>query len=282
MYQSGDIELSGLLQRQLLPLASVANARQLGGYRMADGRRVRDNLLLRGGSLAALSPDDLTRLRDTYRLRLVFDFRSEIETRLAPDRKVAGSRYIWLPVIDPDTEKPVNCNLPSEAYNNLPGFLVQHASDPRVQQVARNMYTETVLNEYSQLQYAAFFEMLVDAPEGAVYWHCAQGKDRTGLAAALLLAALGADRETILRDYELSNVYYRADVEPVLRQVTADGGGDAERQTVIAFLGAHVGFFDRALTVVERKYGSLTDYLTGPLCLTGNDIDTLRGKYLEK
>ena len=65
-----------VMERQLLGLSSVNNARQLGGYRIG-GKRVRPDVLLRSGALARLSAEDAALLRDRYRVCCVYDLRSE-------------------------------------------------------------------------------------------------------------------------------------------------------------------------------------------------------------
>ena len=90
--------------------------------------------------------------------------------------------------------------------------------------MAANMYPSLIQSEYSQLQYAAFMRLIVEAPEdGGILWHCFQGKDRTGWGAAFLLSALGVSRETIIADFDLSNAAYRELVAQLNAQIEARG-----------------------------------------------------------
>ena len=266
---------------QSVPLSSVINARELGGYVLPDGSRIRRGLLLRGGSLAQLSDEDRARFADGYSLRYVFDFRTEGETRHAPDRDVPGARYVWLPAIDPETEKLGTTILPREAYADLPGFLVRHASTPLVQDVARRLYTDMVTNEYTQLQYSAFLQMIAGLDDGAVFWHCSQGKDRTGLGAAFLLAALGADRDLIMADFAISNEYYRAEVEMLSEVLLRQGAGKAELDVVRTFVGVNTDYFAAALDLIDSTYGSMDDFLRNQLLLSDEDRIRMRYRLLE-
>lgn len=117
--------------------------------------------------------------------------------------------------------------------------------------------------------------------EGAVFYHCTQGKDRTGVASALLLAALGAGRETIVADFDVTNQVYAKDVRKYTRRVRFWGGGEAEVGVVKAFLGCNTDNFVKALERIDREYGSLETYLKGPIGLMEEDIQTLRERYLE-
>ena len=261
---------------QSLGLTTIVNARDLGGYRLPSGQRIRRGMLLRGGSLAAASDAELQRLSHEFRVARIFDFRTAGEVHHAPDRPVAGATNIWMPAFDEKTMEMNNLALPHEAYSDLFHWLPLHAAQPDVQHVARHMYTAMVDNEFSQVQYAGFLQNIVATTDGAVYWHCSQGKDRTGLGAAFLLAALGADRDLILADYLISNEYYRHDVETVSAQVATE----AERQVILTFLGVNVTCFTLALDLIDSRYGGMDAFLRGPLCLDDNDIAALRTRYL--
>lgn len=265
------------LDTQSIHLSSVINARELGGYKLPDGRKVRWGCLLRGGSFAALTPADRAILRDKFHLAVNFDFRTESEVTYAPDRPVQGCKHIWLPAIDPTTETVSDRSFPEEAYRDLGNFLVKHASDPLAQKLAKNLYTDMVTNEYTQLQYAAFMQSIVETPSGAVYWHCSQGKDRTGLGAAFILAALGADRELILADYRISNEVYKTELEALYKKVSTE----EEKAVILTFVGVNEKYFCDALDLIDRRYGSMMGYLKGPLCMSDKDIETLRMRYTE-
>lgn len=262
---------------QKIGLDSILNARELGGYVMPDGRKVRKGVLLRGGSLFNASWEDLLRLRDDFELAVDFDFRTESEVRQAPDRMPSGARYIWLPAIDPRTEKVENMSLPKEAFTDLSGWLVKNASNSLVQDVASRLYTDMVVNEYTQLQYAAFLETIVRTPKGGIFWHCSQGKDRTGLGAAFLLGALGADRKLILEDYAISMEFYKDEVEALCGMVSTP----EERAVILTFIGVNQKYFEDALDLIDLRYGSLEGYLRGPLCMNDEDFEVLRARYLE-
>lgn len=139
------------------------------------------------------------------------------------------------------------------------------------------MYPIMITTEFTQVQYAGFFQNILNAEEGAIYWHCSQGKDRTGLGSALILAALGADRELIMQDFEISNDYYRTEVETIFNQVSTD----EEREAILTFVGVNPRYFANALDIVEKQYGSLREFLKGPICLSDEDMQILRNRFLE-
>ena len=262
---------------QSIGLSTVFNARDLGGYALPGGRVVKKGLLLRGGDLFRLSDEELSILRDKYHLAKVFDFRTSMEIRSFPDREVPGAGNIWMPAFNEKSRKMEEWILPREAYNDLGNWLVNNAKLSKVQDVARAMYPGLVLEDFTQMQYAGFLQNIVNTPSGAVYWHCSQGKDRTGIAAALVLTALGADRNLVMADYSISNEFYQEEVDYYCSLVSTED----EREVIRTFIGVNPHYFGQALDLLEERYGSLMEFLTGPLCLSKSDIEILRERYTE-
>lgn len=262
---------------QKLGLDSIVNARELGGYVMPDGRIVKRGLLLRGGSLAKATREDLEALSEKYHLAKIFDFRTSMEVKQSPDQDVTGAKYLWFPAFDEESQEMEGMSLPSDAYRDLGNWLVKYANLPEVQAVARNMYLSMVSSDFTQVQYAGFLQNIVNTPDGAVYWHCSQGKDRTGIGSAVLLAALGADRELIMQDYAISAEFYKEELEQYFRQVDTD----EEKAVLRTFISVNCEYFEDALDHIDKEYGSMYNFLTGPLCLMDNDIEALRNRYLE-
>lgn len=261
-------------------LEGVANARDLGGYVMPDGRRIREGLLLRSGNLMRATEEDKRRLRDEFHLKRIFDFRTYGEVYREPDCVIAGSSNTLLPTIDPEIEKKSGEAMPKEVFLNLEAFLLRAANQPLVQRLARNMYPDFVFSEYTQLQYAAFLSGVLATKDGAVLWHCSQGKDRTGLGAAFLLSCLGASRETILEDFDRSNDFYRETVARMCEQVRAMGWGEEEAAVIQAFIGVHTGNFARTLDRIDQEFGSLHGYITNQLLFSEEEQQQLRDRYL--
>jgi len=266
---------------QSIHLDSVVNARELGGYVMRDGRRIKKGVLLRGGGLANISDEDIDKLVNKYHLTHVFDLRTEGEVKRAPDRNISRVNHLWLPTIDPETEKFGDATLPQDAYANLPTYLVEHCDEPAVQEVAKKMYTSMITNEYTQLQYAAFLQILATYPGGTFFWHCTQGKDRTGLGSAFLLAALGADNNVIMEDYNISAEYYAEDVRVLTEAAAARGCDEEACKVIVTFAGANSEYFRDACHLIDSQYGGIDNYLRVQMCLGDDDIKALRDKFLE-
>jgi protein-tyrosine phosphatase len=259
---------------------NIVNARDLGGLEGHKGKAIRSGLLLRTAHLHDASDEDIRRLREEFHLRRIFDFRSLGESQYLPDREVEGATYHSLPTIDMRAEQQTGRAIPEEAFLDLESHIVNYSFYPEVQHMARMMYPSLIRSEFSQLQYAAFLRLIVETPEGAVLWHCFQGKDRTGWGAAYILFALGVDRDAIIEDFDRSNLAYQPLVKRLNDQIIARGGGEAEMDVIQAFMGVSTKNFRSTLDLIDREYGGMTNYLHDILLLSHDDIALLRRRYL--
>ena len=262
------------LKNQLVGLTSAHNARQLGGYRI-DKKSVKENLLLRTAKISELSEADSILLCEKYKVQCVYDFRGKEESLSAPDVVPGKARYLSLALSFSGGESQLNVKLESE--EQMIGMLLQYAEHPSVQAMCTSMYDIIFFEEASQEVYRQFFADLltVDPEEGAVLWHCTQGKDRAGCASAMLLAALGADRELIMADFILSKDYY----DPMVSQIKIET--EAQKKVINTLISANPEIFGATLDKVDAKYGSLRNYLTECIGVTPEMMEVLRDRYLE-
>ena len=265
---------------------SIVNVRDLGGYSTRDGKKVKKNLLIRAAHLADASDQELDSLSRLPVARVV-DFRHDSEKVERADRKVPGADYIVLPANASGKAKEQMTEEEKKKFTrgkkkfDVRKFIVFAAFNEKGQKVAREMYPNLLFDPECQQQYARFFRLVLDTEDGALFFHCTQGKDRTGVASALLLGTLGASRETIVADFDATNQVYEKDVRKYIRRVRFWGGGEEEIGVVKAFLGCNTDNFVNALDRIDREYGSLEAYLKGPIGLMDEDVQTLRERYLE-
>ena len=262
------------LKNQLIGITSAHNARQLGGYRIGK-RSVKDNLLLRTAKISELSEADSILLCEKYKVQCVYDFRGKEESLSAPDVVPGKARYLSLALSFSGGESQTTPKFEND--EQMIGMLLQYAEHPSVQAMCTGMYDLIFFEESSQEVYRRFFADLltVNPEEGAVLWHCTQGKDRAGCASAMLLAALGADRELIMADFILSKDYY----DPMVSQVKTET--EAQKTVINTLISANPEIFGATLDKVDAKYGSLKNYLTDCLGVTPEMMKVLRDRYLE-
>ncbi|MBQ9660347.1 MAG: tyrosine-protein phosphatase [Bacteroidales bacterium] len=266
-----------------LPFEGIENGRELGGLVMQDGRRILPGKLVRSGNLSKASDRDVALLKERFALSDVFDFRFDAEAAGDPDRVMEGvrnTRLSTLPqkLIDGFTSGRADTTQVKSA--EFTDALARYAFHPQAQEMARQLYPAIVSDTTSQKRYGAFLRGVLHA-EGGVLWHCSQGKDRAGWGAAFVLAALGADRQTIVSDFSLSNVSYAPAVEAVSARITEQGGGEAELAFIRSMVGVSVENFEHTLDLIDAQYGSLSAYLEKALGFTAAEQEQLRAKYLK-
>lgn len=262
------------LQNQQIGLSSAHNARQLGGYIIGD-KQVKKDLLLRTAKLSALSAEDSLLLADKFKVQRIYDFRSAEEIQSSPDIIPGDAQHLSLSISFSE-------NSSSSAYkfdNNaqMIQMLLENAEHPMVQAMCEQMYDKIFFDEDSKEVYRKFFaDILSTNPEnGAILWHCTQGKDRAGSASAMLLAALGADRELIMADFRLSKDYY----DPMLTSFSIET--ESQRKVISTLISANPAIFESTLDKVDAEYGSLQNYLTECIGVTREMMEELQERYLE-
>ena len=262
------------LENQQIGLTSVHNARQLGGYQIGN-QRIKDNLLLRTAKISELSKEDSTLLCDQYKVQCIYDFRGKEESLSAPDVIPGKARYVSLALSFSEGESQFDTKFENEAQ--MIGMLLKYADHPSIQAMCTSMYDLIFFEESSQKVYRQFFaDLLTVEPEnGAVLWHCTQGKDRAGSASAMLLAALGANRELIMADFILSKCYY----DPIASQIKTEI--EAQKNVINTLISANPEIFGATLDKVDAKYGSLRNYLTECIGVTPEMMNVLSDIYLE-
>lgn len=247
-----------VVAERTLPLAGGVNFRDLGGYRTTDGRAVRWGRVYRAGSLAELTDDDVAYL-GRLGLRLVCDLRSAEEVEHRPDRLLPGAAVLARPIA-------VEVGRLRQMFTL---FRLRH----RIQELLQNAYT--IMLDQNGPIYAEIIRLVADPANSPLVVHCTAGKDRTGLAAALLLLALSVPEETVIADYTLSNHAFdvlAGRMRPEMARLYALGFDEAQLQP---FLLAEARTLQGALAHLRRRYGSVEDYLRAG-GLDGATLDRLR------
>lgn len=283
------------LERTRLPL-SLNNARELGGIELKDGRRVRKGVLLRTTRLFDATEEDICLLRDEYRLSLIIDMREMQEIRRAPDPEIPGVKWVHAPVIDfgfvreklasrPDGQLNGEAFDPETAeFGKLLDWMTDAARrgrrDGRSDLGIGAAYAAYLAGDVGRKNFGFFFHELAANKDGATLWHCHTGKDRTGIAAGLILDVLGADWDTILRDYETSNLFYRSELEKIEGVLRGRGVEEELLPPLCGFAGVHAPMLENAWKYMERNWGGAAGYLTGACGVTEEELGTLRERLI--
>ncbi len=249
---------SSLNHQRLLNWEACINTRELGGYPIAGGGRVRWKTLLRSDNLAFLTPAGQKQLLD-YGIRTIIDLRFDWELKEMPNPFAFSSDGQF-------------------TYMNIPLDEDANPVWPHVEGAAGamgDMYIETL--ERNRRHVATVLSAIVCAQPGGVLFHCYAGKDRTGLISALALSALGVPREIVIADYSF-------DSEPLTlwrKKILADPSLAPEKRSYTeAMVSSHPETMQRTLAYLDEKYGNVEDYLL-TTTLTPEDLHLLRHRLVE-
>jgi len=253
---------------RVLPLEGVRNFRDLGGYPTLGGRRVRWRQLFRAASLGSLTSADHATL-EALGLRLICDLRSTDERAKEPVR--------WLGDAPPrllQRDYPLDLELLSAALGR------EDIDLPNARAAFRAFY-ETLPSRFAE-SYRELFAAL-RAGEAPVVFNCSAGKDRTGIGAALLLAALDVPREQILEDYLLSNQHYRPGPGAAQAMSGRHGAWLTRLRPEILQLMLTVdgSYLEAAFAAIEREHGSVPGFFEVVLGVDRDGLAELRERYTE-
>lgn len=237
-------------------LQGATNFRDLGGYAGAGGRALQWRRLFRSDHLAGLTDVDRARLA-TLGPTTAFDFRGTAERAATPyDLPGVTQRSL---AIEPSVVQRMQ-DLVAAGHS---------LTAPMVAGLMADLYRSLIRDQAHH--FAALFEHLLQT-DTPVVLHCTAGKDRTGVAAALILLALGVPRDQVLQDYLLTNVLYQHPPLPH-SETPAD---------VLAVLWrVQAGFLDAALQTVDDEHGGIDHYLLARLGLGQAERDALARRYLQ-
>jgi protein-tyrosine phosphatase len=136
------------------------------------------------------------------------------------------------------------------------------------------------LHEEQRSSYAALFERLVEG-DVPLLFNCAAGKDRTGIAAALILTALGVPRATVIEDYALSDRYSEPLFALLCRNPRYGLNSDTPRETWLPMTRAYPEYIETMLDTLAARHGSVEAYLDEQLGVDRRAIERLRDNLLE-
>lgn len=257
---------------RLLELDGGRNFRDLGGYRTSDGRTVKTGHLFRSGVLHGLTAQDYDTI-EALDIATVVDLRATGERRSEPTFWQAG---------------PVDVMAWDYEMGLEDGSFLEDFSDPDMSGADAEALMGALYRDMVHQQaphYRALFDRLADN-SGPLLFHCTAGKDRTGIGAALVLTALGVDRDTVIADYTVS--------ERILGNTLARemSGGDQDADPSAAFLaslpepavealmGTRRSYIEAAFDEMQQRHGSVENYMRDALEVSESELRALRDHYL--
>jgi len=281
-----------------LGLAGAANARDLGGYRTADGRTVRTGVALRSDALHRLTEEDLAvvaglGIRQVVVLRGLNEVQENGSDRLPgldpaeiaraefTDGVAAiGSgpvRLVHLPVYSP--EHDIYVDLRDALASKDPAAQRALLGDGGGERIMAEMYRWFVTDPVIRSRFAETVRLLAAPERTPLLFHCTAGKDRTGWAAAIVLTALGVDRATVYQDYLLTNERSAATMERIMDMFTRRRVLE-DPSLMRPVIRAEAGYLDAAFAAVDEGWAGFDDFLGEGLGLDQGTLARLRRNLL--
>ncbi len=257
--------------------ASIENFRDMGGTPMADGRKIKKGMFFRCGALDKVSEEDKAAI-NALNIGTVFDYRDAREISHAPDFE-GNFKYVNIPalrtmaaeVADMDKQSEGSTGLTEEEAESIKSqFMQSYVEMP----MANEAYRQTLLalNEHKPILY-----------------HCASGKDRTGVGGMLITLALGGTKEQAMKDYLDSNEYRKEDNQKVfdyVNELAKKTKATPERlklgtELMHYMMLTNERFLNASFNSIFSKYETFDDYLLGEYGITKEMTDDWKAFYLE-
>lgn len=243
--------------KRQIKLEGGSNFRDLGGYPVNDNKHVKWGHIYRSADVSKLTDNDLKTLSDIH-LAIVCDLRGPDELKTNPDKLPVGIQYINLPAGSENTKTSMNY-----AGMNRDSMML-------------SFYTKT---DHLKAKYKPMFDQLLTlSNDKSLMFHCTAGKDRTGMGAALVLSALGVDRNYIIADYAATNVFWKDAREKMLAGMAQRGLDSAALKPMLAADPKYLEYF---FNTIDSKYGSMDNFLKVEMELDAEKIAKLKGLYVE-
>jgi protein-tyrosine phosphatase len=243
----------GLEGIRRLPFAGVLNFRDIGGYPTSDAGPTRWGAVYRSDSLHFLAPEDLPPF-DALSIKVIYDLRRTDELTRFPGPR----EYIHL-------------ELPSRAP-------LKGAESAKLK--TRLDGEQWLLGDYvgmldeGAVTFGHLFSHLARPGRLPAVIHCLAGKDRTGITIALLLTALGVEREIVLDDYQLTNDYRGVAHVPEVIELFVRSG--IAREAAEGMLSAPRQAMATALEILDERHAGIENYLLGPCGMSPATLNALK------
>ena len=283
---AADGKAAAAAEERSLHLEGVANAWQLGGYVTEDGRTVRENALLRTAALTDATDEDIAALSEAYHVTMIVDFRSPVETAQAPEPEIPGAAYVNISLEDAQRQAGSMANMAEMMsiemqFSDEPGRAEVEAIRMGLRTTNEDLYIEKLTSEAIDAGIRQFLDVLLAQEDGAVVlYHCKNGKDRTGTATMVLLTLLGVDRETILDDFDLTNVFLADAIGAEVAQASQYTDDEEVLEVVRVMAGVSRDFMARAFDYAEEQSGSMLAYIRERYHVTDEEIERLQELFL--
>jgi len=247
------------------------NLRDLGGYRTMDGREIKKGLLYRSDHLSKVTKRDIEKVA-ALGVKTVYDLRGEDERKSSPQRlpEIVPMEVVSLPI----------------SYQGLDPYATARrivisgdVEDGEFHTLMIEAYRAYVLD--FRPQWSSLLKGLAEPGATPALIHCTYGKDRTGVAVAIVLSSLGVPREKVMEGYLLSNKFWESKTELYSCFANCASCFRTPRSEVRALMEVRPEYLQASFAAIDEHYGSFDNYLDQGLGIDKQTLERLRAALLQ-
>lgn len=256
---------------KLLPFERCENFRQLGGYESSDGRKVKNDVFYRGPALSNIKTQKDIELFQSLGVQCVFDFRSTQERAQDPDPSdfIKNAQHFPISALTNADGSEINFDLQS----------LFSSSKQRLEELFLEVHNGYSLLPFNNKAYQALFLQIRNG-QTPIYFHCTAGKDRTGVAAALILALLDVPQATIMQDFLLTNQCRPTNMGKIQQILQANFSPEMAQEIASVACGVKEESLQLTLEAILQKYGSFDVYFEAEFGIDKQERIRLQNLYL--
>ncbi len=263
---------------RVIEFDGIHNFRDYGGYAVSGGGHLRRGILWRSGQHHEASDADLERLA-ALELAAVFDLRSDPERVTHPCPRPAG--FAAKVFIATEEKAPVEAGAVSAAPHVAAGQNPRGRDAAGMKLLLQHSYNTIPFRPALIASMRSYFAELAEHGSPSLI-HCMAGKDRTGIAVALLLRAAGVHYDDVMADYLLTNT--AGNVEA---RIIAGGKVVQERSRMMdpaalrVLMSVEPEYLDAGFAGIAERHGSVDAYLSEVLGADEALRERLRDRLVE-
>lgn len=246
---------SGIISNRFIDMDNILNFRDLGGYFTSDEKQIKWGYIYRSGHLANSNLYDQEKLK-RLGIKTVIDFRTDKDRKTHP--YFTNIQKVNIPIEHGD-------------FSNIKDVLLKE-NFTRSETILFMQKSYKDIIENSTDEFAEMFDVFLDKNNYPILISSHLGKDRAGIASALLLHALGVPEYTIEEDYLASNKY----IDPKKTITFSEPLPESMQEAVTALFSANNAYLNYAFEHIRDTYGSIDNYLEKQLRVSKGKITMLR------
>ena len=244
---------------QRIEFDGLLNARDLSQF-----ENIKEKKLIRTEELSKLSSSDINKLKDEYNVKVVIDLRTDKE-RKHKDKIIPDAKYYNIPISNYKDLK----NVPDKKLRKHRNGLFPNLCE----------YYRRLVNIDKKSFWTKIFNILLNNNDGAILWHCVQGKDRTGVVAAIISHCLGVNDQLIMEDYLFTNVHTKVPLKYRLLSIIFFFIG--MRKEFIQLFTAREEYLKASFEYINNTYGGVDGFLNDVCGIDHNKKIKLQSIYLK-